>query len=471
MTKKITIALALMLSAVCMRAQEHALGLIIDEAAYNAIPVKAQLLTRDYTNVPNNYSLKAYCPTPRSQGQHGTCTSWATAYAARTIAEAVNNGWTDRTTINRSIFAPMFVYAQINTVRNDKNCQNGTSIDRALQLMKNKGVPKMSAFTPQCACDVPSNLFNDALKYKITDYFTLFNSLEKSEVRKVSAIKKAISQNRPVLIGMEVYSSFDRAEGVWNGKRDSHRGGHAMCIIGYDDNKYGGAFELMNSWGTDWGNDGFIWVRYSDLCANVDWAWEMYVEKGKTEDDKPTPTPVVPKNTLSGDIEMTLSSGKSMSPQRTSAPSVATFRMAGSYISGTRYRLYISNDEPAYVYVLGSDLTNSVSRVFPPADNISPALVYASNHIAIPDEKWFIEMDDTKGTDYICVLYSKSALDIKQIISRIQNASGSFQDKVKTALGKQMVSASETRFGQTGISFSATSYSQVVPVVIEIDHK
>ena len=80
-------------------------------------------------------------------------------------------------------------------------------------------------------------------------------------------------------------------------------------------------------------------------------------------------------------------------------------------------------------------------------------------------------MDDTKGTDYICVLYSKSALDIKQIISRIQNASGSFQDKVKTALGKQMVSASETRFGQTGISFSATSYSQVVPVVIEIDHK
>ena len=145
--------------------------------------------------------------------------------------------------------------------------------------------------------------------------------------------------------------------------------------------------------------------------------------------------------------------------------------MAGSYISGTRYRLYISNDEPAYVYVLGADLTNSVSRVFPPADNISPALVYASNHIAIPDEKWFIEMDDTKGTDYICVLYSKSALDIKQIISRIQNASGSFQDKVKTALGKQMVSASETRFGQTGISFSATSYSQVVPVVIEIDHK
>lgn len=468
--KRIFIILACISISIGLSAQEHALGLIIDESAYNAIPVKPQLLTRDYTSVPKSYSLKAYCPTPKNQGQHGTCTSWATAYAARTIAEAINNGWTDKATINRSVFAPMFVYAQINTSINDKNCKHGTSIDRALQLMKTKGVPKMSSFTPLCACEVPSNLFGDALKYRITDYFTLFNSNETSEARKVSAIKKAISQNRPVLIGMEVYSSFDRAEGVWNGKRDIHRGGHAMCIIGYDDNMYGGAFELMNSWGTDWGNGGFLWVRYSDLCANVDWAWEMYVSKGQSDEDKPTPTPVVPKNTFSGNIELTLSSGKNMTSVKSANTSVATYKMNGSYMSGTRYRLYISNDEPAYVYVLGSDLTNSVSMVFPPKDNISPALVYASNHIAIPDENWFIEMDDTKGTDYICVLYSKRSIDIEQIITKVQSSSGSFQEKVKNALGNLMVSPSDSRFSQNGISFSASSYNLVVPVVLEITH-
>ena len=33
---------------------------------------------------------------------------------------------------------------------------------------------------------------------------------------------------------------------------------HAMTIIGYDDNKYGGAFEVMNSWGEAFGNKGFV---------------------------------------------------------------------------------------------------------------------------------------------------------------------------------------------------------------------
>jgi hypothetical protein len=41
--------------------------------------------------------------------------------------------------------------------------------------------------------------------------------------------------------------------------------GHAMSIVSYDDNKNGGSFELMNSWGNDWGKSGYCWVRYADL--------------------------------------------------------------------------------------------------------------------------------------------------------------------------------------------------------------
>ena len=39
-------------------------------------------------------------------------------------------------------------------------------------------------------------------------------------------------------------------------------GGHAQCVVGYDDEKYGGAFLIMNSWGSQWGNNGFAWVNY-----------------------------------------------------------------------------------------------------------------------------------------------------------------------------------------------------------------
>lgn len=72
------------------------------------------------------------------------------------------------------------------------------------------------------------------------------------------------------------------------------------------------------------------------------------------------------------------------------------YRMSGSYISGTRYRLIITNNEPAFVYVIGDDLTSNTSIVFPPREDISPALTYKHSHLAIPNEQWYIEMDDTK---------------------------------------------------------------------------
>ena len=50
-------------------------------------------------------------------------------------------------------------------------------------------------------------------------------------------------------------------------------GGHAMCVIGYDDRRvkyangetYTGAFQIMNSWGPEWGVNGVAWVGYADF--------------------------------------------------------------------------------------------------------------------------------------------------------------------------------------------------------------
>jgi hypothetical protein len=51
--------------------------------------------------------------------------------------------------------------------------------------------------------------------------------------------------------GPEVYRDFDPS---------TVAGGHAMCAVGYDDDR--GAIRLLNSWSTDWGDRGYCWVSY-----------------------------------------------------------------------------------------------------------------------------------------------------------------------------------------------------------------
>jgi len=124
------------------------------------------------------------------------------------------------------------------------------------------------------------------------------------------------------------------------------------------------------------------------------------------------------------------------------------------------------------VYVIGSDLKNSVSLVFPPNDKTSPALIYRSNNIAIPDEKWYIQMDNTVGTDYVCVLYSAKDLPIHYIVDKIKNAPGSFYDKVKTVLSSDLVPDREINYDPNNIRFSVKgTRKSVVPVIAEITHK
>ena len=548
-----------------IQAQKYYTGLLPDDKEAEKIPQKPQLLTRDFKVLPKSYSLKQYCPTLKSQGQHGTCTSWATTYAARTICEAINNKWTDKAKIDKEAFAPIFVYYQIKDA-DDVECQNGSYISDAFKLLQSKGAPKYKDFETQCAERIPQQLFETAKDYVIDDYFRLFSSND-SRTKKIENTKKALSENKPVVVCMAVYESFSDAKDKWNGvkKAGEKPGYHAMCAVAYDDEKYGGAFLLMNSWDTNWGNGGFTWISYDDYCANCDHAYEMYIKPKAQPTPQPTPPVVkggapiiewinkattsaskiyrvqagiksesevletgvtvngqkyrgttvvvndgyaikihmdvtlregrneiamsaknangtterklivtygeaVKKNVLSGSMYLQLATGEKMVPQLKQGKGMPYYEMEGGYISGTRYRLYVSNDSPAYVYIIGSDLKNSVSKLFPQNELVSPALVYKSNNIAIPDEKYYIEMDDTKGRDYICVLYSENALPIDEMISEIKQTEGSFTTKVAKALGNIAASLQEMRVKENEISFRAETAKNVVPIIVEIAH-
>jgi C1A family cysteine protease len=89
----------------------------------------------------------------------------------------------------------------------------------------------------------------------------------------LNSIKNAISQDFPIVFGIDVYSSFESKQvsktGVVpmpNVNTEQLLGGHAIMMISYDDTKK--VFGCMNSWGTSWGNKGFFTLPYAYVLSN-----------------------------------------------------------------------------------------------------------------------------------------------------------------------------------------------------------
>jgi C1A family cysteine protease len=226
----------------------------------------------------NSVSLKQYCPPVLSQGGVGSCTGWATTYAAFTIVRRIE------CKNNIGPFSPLSTYNKIKTdpYPYQNNCKGSYPRD-ALNLLMNYGSPEYKNYDNICKKD------NDDKKY----YNRLhnFRTLNCQGELGVNNIKAALNNNEPVVIAMHVYDvpgkgnslspEYISESGVWKfitRKRKTYHfnrsGGHALCIIGYDDSKFGGAFEVMNSWGDNWGDDGYFWVKYSDIHT-IDYAYSL----------------------------------------------------------------------------------------------------------------------------------------------------------------------------------------------------
>jgi C1A family cysteine protease len=464
MLKKITLSLLICLFALTAAAQQYSRGADFDPEIYNRLPQKAVQLSRGYTGLAASVSLKNYAPFPGDQGKYSSCTAWASAFAARTMLESIAINRHDRTRTSGSVFSPVFVYKSIS---DDPLCKRGTMISRALDLMQKEGVPRMADFERNTDfIRVSPAMYRDSRKYTIGGYSTLFrfSRTEKSGPGGVTAVKKSLSEGKPVIIGMNTPDSFMKLKGknLWKPLESPavNWGGHAMCVVGYDDNFAGGAFELQNSWGTDWGDRGYGWVSYADFSRFVNEAYEL-IENLDEFKDRVEYTGFV-------DIELR-NSGESMPVRFDTA---GFYRTTRAYPSGTRFRYIMGNNSPAYVYAFASDsASGATTRIFP-LDGISPVLDYRENAVAFPGEHSWIELDNISGVDYLVVLFAKRELDIDALRVRFERERGSFPERVARAAGTGYIPPSSARYDSGRLAFSAVMPNNraVLGLLLAIEH-
>jgi C1A family cysteine protease len=227
-----------------------------------------ELLETDTRSIlPSRYSLEKYTPDVLDQGKTPMCVSYALS-SARTILYAKNKRITKNSKIDKSRFSPFYLSYTVSGT-----CEEGMNPDAGLDCILYNGIAQMKNvegkdYYPNGSIrlcnNYPSNYNKDkkqAKKFKIDSY---------KKVLTISQIKSSISSGNPCLYGIYTVESFDDIdEDLWEPKRREsprkHNGLHALIVIGYDDNKHGGSFRILNSWGTDWGDNGKIWIRYDDF--------------------------------------------------------------------------------------------------------------------------------------------------------------------------------------------------------------
>ncbi len=113
-------------------------------------------------------------------------------------------------------------------------------------------------------------------------YSREINAPSDISLSQMNAIKKAIVNNGGVQLSF--YSSFgnynmgEHATAYYQNSRTQTN--HAVVVIGWDDTfsaqnfkadcqpPADGAWLCKNSWGEDWGDDGYFWISYSELSLN-----------------------------------------------------------------------------------------------------------------------------------------------------------------------------------------------------------
>ncbi len=231
--------------------------------------------TLNSENLPSVVDLKPYFPPIGDQGDYGTCVAWAVGYNHKSFLEAKENGDTYYSDPNK-IFSPKDLFWSVDNSKKGENC-NGTNFEYAYDVILNRGIATINTVPydnlGDCSQAPPNSWTTNATKHKISNYREI-------EVNK-KVIKSYLAAGRAVVFGAKLGDQFmNYTDGVLSYLDYGYTGQHAyhaMILSGYDDSKGpNGAFRVVNSWGTSWGDNGCAWVDEDFFCGG-DFAFCAFV--------------------------------------------------------------------------------------------------------------------------------------------------------------------------------------------------
>ena len=212
--------------------------------------------------VPRKVDYTTAMTPVRDQGDEGTCVAFASVVGVKE--------YEDTKEYKKIIeLSPRYLYALCKK-NDDAPGADGTYPRVAMKMLLKYGVSLESywPYHPHQKDKPKSGAGKSAKTYRIKAYARL-SSLDE--------MKRSLLVNGPFLAGVEVFASWftDRVSktGVipLPKKNDALEGGHAICIMGYDDSKK--ILKFKNSWSAGWGDRGYGYMKYEYIERYCSDAW------------------------------------------------------------------------------------------------------------------------------------------------------------------------------------------------------
>jgi len=236
--------------------------------------------------LPAKVDLRSYMTEVENQANSNSCCANAVAGAYEYLCKrkALESG-DEIGDISR-----LFIYyvgrKQDQVKREEGNIKvkdEGMSIAGAISAMQLKGACLQEEF-PFDLENVNScpgeEAFTHAMDYKVSDAVSIPVDVE--------AMKSCLAEGYPIVFGLKLTAQFfEPLEGgyvpVPDPPQSAEHGLHAMLIVGYNERQQ--LFIVRNSWGTDWGSDGYVYLPYGYVaCEDFNFLGQ-YAIKGLTDYD------------------------------------------------------------------------------------------------------------------------------------------------------------------------------------------
>ncbi len=172
----------------------------------------------------------------------------------------------------------LFVYYNSRLIGGVITEDEGAYIRDAIKAVSRYGICKEELWpykVENFAIEPPPEAYADAKKRMIKKYY---------RVAKLDDILDALNSGYPVVAGITVYKGFDRInesntilEMPVTGEKDL--GAHAILLVGYDLSRK--LILARNSFGPDWGEQGYFWIPFDYVSKDLTDAWIFDIDLAK----------------------------------------------------------------------------------------------------------------------------------------------------------------------------------------------